>query len=448
MRTPSEPEQIVCRAPPSRSPRESDFNVCRIVPHPDWRVGIEGGLAGRRQLQQPRAWAPSAARRGMLPGATHDGHLAARLRLGPRHALLGREPDAAGAPEPGTPFKHTKVYAKLEWYNPFGAVKDRVAANLIRDAEERGLKLHGSGRAHLGQHRHGPGDDRQCQGLQAHGDAVARNPRREARDPARLRREARRARGRAVPDARRSRGRDGARPPSSREQPGWHQLNQYKNPANPDAHFRTTGPEVWRQTEGKITHFVAGLGTCGTITGTGRFLKSQEEGRQGARRAPGRGSRHPGRAQPPAAQADRLLRAQGVRPARRDRERGGVSALQAPQPGGEHHRRSELGHGAGGRVQAGAGRAGRRLRGDLPRQRVQVPRRRSGSTSPSCSRPRQRARPPQAPSPTSCDPSRTRARLGGRHRWRRGGRSWSGRRGPVRRPDAAASSRAATSTKP
>lgn len=51
--------------------------------------------------------------------------------------------------------------------------------------------------------------------------------------------------------------------------------NQYANPHNPVAHVKTTGPEVWRQTGGRITHFIAGAGTCGTLTGTGRFLKEQ-----------------------------------------------------------------------------------------------------------------------------------------------------------------------------
>lgn len=57
-------------------------------------------------------------------------------------------------------------------------------------------------------------------------------------------------------------------------------LNQYENEANLEAHVLTTGPEIWRQTEGKITHFVAGLGTCGTITGNGRYFKAQRAGIQ------------------------------------------------------------------------------------------------------------------------------------------------------------------------
>jgi rhodanese-related sulfurtransferase len=52
-------------------------------------------------------------------------------------------------------------------------------------------------------------------------------------------------------------------------------LNQYENEANPGAHLHSTGPEIWHQTEGGVTHFVAGLGTCGTITGNGRFLKAK-----------------------------------------------------------------------------------------------------------------------------------------------------------------------------
>jgi len=58
-------------------------------------------------------------------------------------------------------------------------------------------------------------------------------------------------------------------------QPEFHMPNQYENEANLEAHVRTTGPEIWRQTEAKVTHFVAGLGTCGTITGNGRFLKAK-----------------------------------------------------------------------------------------------------------------------------------------------------------------------------
>ncbi|MBI5610635.1 MAG: pyridoxal-phosphate dependent enzyme [Deltaproteobacteria bacterium] len=173
------------------------------------------------------------------------------------------------------PFKHTKVYAKLEWYNPFGAVKDRVAANLIKDAEKRGHQL---------QNLVEPTSGNTGMGL-----AMISNAR-GYHFTATL--------SKAIPLEKRSALRlfgtnlielqddlcpmpgqpEGAMAKAAEmgRQPGWMSLNQYANPANPEAHYLTTGPEIWRQTEGKITHFVAGLGTCGTITGTGRFLKEKD----------------------------------------------------------------------------------------------------------------------------------------------------------------------------
>ena len=73
----------------------------------------------------------------------------------------------------------------------------------------------------------------------------------------------------------------------AREIPGAFQPNQYFNPANPAAHEATTGPEIWRQTDGHITHFVAGMGTGGTITGVGRLLEAAQPARTGHRRRSG-----------------------------------------------------------------------------------------------------------------------------------------------------------------
>ncbi|TMC72643.1 MAG: pyridoxal-phosphate dependent enzyme, partial [Chloroflexi bacterium] len=63
----------------------------------------------------------------------------------------------------------------------------------------------------------------------------------------------------------------------TRDIPGAFQPNQYYNAMNPEAHYRTTGPEIWEQTEGRITHLVAGVGTGGTVTGAGRFLKERNK---------------------------------------------------------------------------------------------------------------------------------------------------------------------------
>lgn len=75
---------------------------------------------------------------------------------------------------------------------------------------------------------------------------------------------------------------------------GYFQLNQFANPDNWRAHYRTTGPEIWRDTKGTITHFVSSMGTTGTITGTSRYLKEQQEAVQIVGVQPTDGSRIPG----------------------------------------------------------------------------------------------------------------------------------------------------------
>lgn len=175
------------------------------------------------------------------------------------------------------PFQHTQVFAKLEWYNPFGAVKDRVASNLIRDAEERGVLSAGkklveatSGNTGLGLAMIGNAKGYPLQTPLS--NAIPLEKRTVLRffgtDVVELDDSLCPAPG--APEGAIAKARETAASQSEYEI-----LDQYVNEANPGAHYRTTGPEIWRQTDGKVTHFVAGLGTCGTITGTGRFLKEK-----------------------------------------------------------------------------------------------------------------------------------------------------------------------------
>jgi cysteine synthase/rhodanese-related sulfurtransferase len=175
-----------------------------------------------------------------------------------------------------TGFQHAQIYAKLEWYNPFGSVKDRVAANLIRAAEARGEEIENlveptSGNTGLGL----------AMIANARGYGFSATLSKEVPVEKRT---ALRLFGTDLveleddlcpmpgqPEGAMQQAADLA------ERAGWRELNQYENPDNPDAHYRTTGPEIWRQTSGEVTHFVASLGTCGTITGTGRFLKEQND---------------------------------------------------------------------------------------------------------------------------------------------------------------------------
>jgi len=174
-------------------------------------------------------------------------------------------------------FEHTQVFAKLEWYNPFGAVKDRVAENLIRDAEERNVLKDGKSLVEATSGNTGIG-------LAMIGNAKGYPLRTPLSNQIPLeKRTVLRFLGTDVVELDDSLcpmpGAPEGAIATARETAALIQkfeiLDQYVNLANPGAHYRTTGPEIWRQTEGKVTHFAAGLGTCGTITGTGRFLKEQ-----------------------------------------------------------------------------------------------------------------------------------------------------------------------------
>ena len=174
------------------------------------------------------------------------------------------------------PYKHTQVYGKLEWYNPFGAVKDRIAANLIQSAEQDQLLEPGkrlveatSGNTGLGLAMIGNQKGYQLETPLS--DAIPLEKRTVLRffgtEVIELDDSLCPAPG--APEGAIAKARETA------QKDEYVLLDQYANEANPGAHYLTTGPEIWRQTEGKVTHFVAGLGTCGTITGTGRFLKEQ-----------------------------------------------------------------------------------------------------------------------------------------------------------------------------
>jgi cystathionine beta-synthase len=167
------------------------------------------------------------------------------------------------------------VLAKVEYFNPGGSVKDRIALRMVEDAEKAGQLLPGGtiveptsgntgvGLALVAQLRgyrcvfvcpDKVSEDKQNV-MRAYGAEVVVCPTAVA------------------PEDPRSYYNVSAR--LSRDIPGAWKPDQYSNPANPRSHYEETGPELWDQTGGKITHFVAGVGTGGTITGVGKYLKEQ-----------------------------------------------------------------------------------------------------------------------------------------------------------------------------